>query len=429
MSKRLVTFIAIAFVIWTTPSTVTAQQILLTNGVLLDPNSQSALKQHLLMDNDQIIGRFDVIPEDFSGKRIDISNKFVIPGLIDMHTHTFGNRAPNTNTENMGPSTTAQVVLHAGVTGLVDLFGNEQKLFEHRRLQQQGLIDGADIYTSLSCLTAPGGHCSQFGKTRTIANEEEAARHISELAQKQADVIKLVSTLGGRLPSLSPQLLKFSVDQAHKHSLKVIVHVHTLADVESAITAKADAITHLPDDGVISKSLAQRLSEHGVSVIPAIACDTDEYEFLFSDVLDLSLVKKLTAPRIIEGYRQKAAQMTSEQKHEAQQRTLKYYQSIKNLIAADVALLTGTDAGNYGTLQGFTLHRELLKFVKAGLTPWQALASATTEPRRFLGKPTGLEAGAQSSVVIVNLSPIENIINTQTIHAVLHKGKYIENKL
>ncbi|WP_105168097.1 amidohydrolase family protein [Pseudoalteromonas sp. T1lg23B] len=429
MSKRLVTSITLALGMWMTSQPVIAQQILLTNGVLLDPNNQSARKQHLLMDNDQIIGRFDVIPEDFSGKRVDISNKYVIPGLIDMHTHTFGNRAPNTNTENMGPSTTAQVVQHAGVTGLVDLFGNEQTLFEHRRLQQQGLIGGADIYTSLSCLTAPGGHCSQFGETRTIANEEEAAKHISELAQKQADVIKLVSTLGGRLPSLSPQLLKFSVAQAHKYRLKVIVHVHTLADVESAIAAKADAITHLPDDGVVSKSLAQRLSKHGVIVIPTLACDTDEYEFLFSDVLDSNLVKKLTAPRVIEGYRHQAAQMTSEQKHKAQQRTLKYYQSIKNLIAADVVLLTGTDAGNYGTLQGFSLHRELLKFAAAGLTPWQALASATSEPRRFLGKPPGLEVGAQSSVVILNHSPIENIINTQTIHAVLHKGKYIENKL
>ncbi|MCF6436189.1 amidohydrolase family protein [Pseudoalteromonas sp. MMG022] len=427
MSKKLIIFIAL--IIWIVPQTVTAQQILLTNGTLLDPSNQSARKQHLLLDENQIIGRFDEMPENFTGTKIDISGKFVLPGFVDMHTHAFGNRAPNTVTETMGPSTTAQVVLQAGVTGLVDLFGNEQKLFEHRRLQQQGLIGGADIYASLSCLTAPGGHCSQFGKTRTIANEQEAIEHITALAKKQADVIKLVSTLGGKLPSLSPQLLKFAVSQAHAHGLKVIVHIHTLADIESAIAANADAITHLPDDGTISERLAQKLSEHGVVVIPTLACDTDEYEFLFSNTLDAKLAAKVTAPRIIAGYRQKASQMTNEQKRNAKQRTLKYYQSIKHLIAANVPLLSGTDAGNYGTLQGFTLHRELAKFVAAGYNPWQALASATSDSRLFLGKPTDLDAGAQPSVVILNNSPIEDINNTQTIFAVIHRGVYRKIKL
>ncbi|MDR6981796.1 imidazolonepropionase-like amidohydrolase [Rheinheimera pacifica] len=407
-------------------STLTAaQQLLLTNGTLLDPSDKSSAKQHLLLDQSGIIARLDSIPTDFTGQQLDISGKFVIPGLIDMHTHAFGNRAPHSQSETMGPAAAAQVVLYAGVTGFVDLFGNEEQLFEHRRLQHNGLIAGADIYTSLSCLTAPGGHCSQFGKTRTIANEDEAKQHIRELAAKQADVIKLVSTLGGRLPSLSPELLKTAADEAKKQGIKTIVHIHTLADIDSAIAAGVDAITHLPDDAVITADLAQRLATYKVVVIPTLACDTDEYEFMFSNVLQATLAQKVAAPRIIAGYQKAASEMTPQQKQQAKQRMDKYYQSIKNLIAADVVLLTGTDAGNYGTLQGFTVHREMEKFVAAGLSNWQALASATSAARQFLAKPAGLQPGAQSSLVILNGSPVDNISNSQQIFAVIHQGKLV----
>ncbi|WP_440054038.1 amidohydrolase family protein [Pseudoalteromonas sp. T1lg65] len=402
-----------------------AEPILLINGTLLDPSDRSVTQHHLMLDEQQIIGRFHEIPDNYSGKIIDITGKFVIPGMIDMHTHAFGNRAPNTQTEVMGPSTTAQVVLHAGVTGYVDLFGNENQLIAHRELQRRGVIEGADIYASLTCLTAPGGHCSQFGKTRTIANEAEAKKHILELAKHQADVIKLVSTINGHLPSLSPELLKFSVTFAKQQGLKSIVHIHTLADIENAISAGADAITHLPDDAAIPDDLAKTIAANNIAMIPTLACDTDEYEFMFSAALESPLVQKLTAPRVVQGYASAAAKMTESQKQQAKQRTQKYYQSISSLIKANVTLLAGSDAGNYGTLQGFTVHREIEKFAAAGLSNWQALASATSHARAFLGEPVGLKEGAQPSVVILNQSPIESVRHTQSIWAVIHRGQLV----
>ncbi|MBQ4845532.1 amidohydrolase family protein [Pseudoalteromonas sp. MMG005] len=402
-----------------------AEPILLTNGTLLEPSTQSVIKQHLLLDGDRIISRLERISNNFMGKQIDIAGKYVIPGLIDMHTHAFGNRAPNTKTETMGPSTTAQVVLHAGVTGFVDLFGNEQRLFEHRRLQHAKLITGADIYASLSCLTAPGGHCSQFGKTRTISNEQEATRHIAELAKKQADVIKLVSTLEGKLPSLTAHQLEYTIKEAKKYGIKTIVHIHTLADIENAIKAKADAITHLPDDTVLPIELAKTLAENGIAVIPTTSVDTDYYEFLFSNVLEAPLAKKVAASRILDAYAVSASNMTMKSKHKIKRRTNMYYQSLANLIAADVKLLAGSDSGNYGTLQGFTMHRELEKFVSAGQSPWLALASATSYAREFLNRPTGLNKNGEASLVILNSSPIEDIKNSQDIFAVIHRGKLI----
>lgn len=59
---------------------------------------------------------------------------------------------------------------------------------------------------------------------------------------------------------------------------------------------------------------------------------------------------------------------------------------MKAMADAGVRILAGTDSGSVGTLQGYSLHRELIHLVAAGLSPWQALAAATTDAAAFLGR-------------------------------------------
>ncbi|WP_046006311.1 amidohydrolase family protein [Pseudoalteromonas rubra] len=98
------------------------------------------------------------------------------------------------------------------------------------------------------------------------------------------------------------------------------------------------------------------------------------------------------------------------------------------LVTAGVTVLAGTDAGNYGTIQGYSVHREILKFTQAGMTNWQALAAATTRSGSFLGIDNTLQTGAQASFVILDASPIKDIQNTQKIHAVIHQGKVVNRE-
>ena len=99
--------------------------------------------------------------------------------------------------------------------------------------------------------------------------------------------------------------------------------------------------------------------------------------------------------------------------------------SVKTLADAGVVMLTGTDSGNWGTLQGFSIHRELEKMVAAGLTPWQALAASTIAAGEFLGREWGVAVGDEANLVILDASPIEDIRNTKKIHQVIHHGRLV----
>lgn len=88
-------------------------------------------------------------------------------------------------------------------------------------------------------------------------------------------------------------------------------------------------------------------------------------------------------------------------------------------------MLVGTDAGNPGTFQGYSVHRELIRLVQAGLSPWEALAAATTDAGVFLERKFGVQAGDAANLVVLEASPIDDIANTQRIAIVVARGKVV----
>jgi hypothetical protein len=93
-----------------------------------------------------------------------------------------------------------------------------------------------------------------------------------------------------------------------------------------------------------------------------------------------------------------------------------------------VRLLAGTDAPNPYVFPGFSLHEELELLVRAGLSPLEALRTATINPAKFLGKEKEIgtiEKGKFADLVLLEASPLENISNTQRINAVVVNGRYL----
>jgi cytosine/adenosine deaminase-related metal-dependent hydrolase len=80
-----------------------------------------------------------------------------------------------------------------------------------------------------------------------------------------------------------------------------------------------------------------------------------------------------------------------------------------------VRIVAGSDTGNLGTFQGFSLHRELVVLNQWGLSPWQALAAATTHAYELLGLNMGFTPGAEATFVVLDASPLIDIANTQRI--------------
>ncbi len=114
----------------------------------------------------------------------------------------------------------------------------------------------------------------------------------------------------------------------------------------------------------------------------------------------------------------------------ALQRTAKLdvIESVRRLHEASVTMLTGTDAGNWGVIQGYSVHRELIRLVEAGLSPWEALAASTTNAGAFLGRNFGVEEGDAANLVVLDASPIEDIANTQQINMVIMRGRIVHGR-
>jgi imidazolonepropionase-like amidohydrolase len=100
---------------------------------------------------------------------------------------------------------------------------------------------------------------------------------------------------------------------------------------------------------------------------------------------------------------------------------------VSALRQAGIQLLAGTDVVELGMFVGWSLHRELKLFVQAGLSPWEALATATINAGHFLGKDYGIQPGAEGSVLVLDASPIDDIWNTTKIRMVVHHGQVVQS--
>ena len=181
-------------------------------------------------------------------------------------------------------------------------------------------------------------------------------------------------------------------------------------------------------DDAIPEGFASLLAESDIIAIPTLAVETDRGDFLFDpSVLDNPMAQRMTTPEVISAYRTEEAQedLGAHRESMGEQNAIKL-SSVKAWADAGVTILAGSDAGNLGTIQGYSIHRELIKMVKAGLTPWQALASSTTLAGDFLGRSFGVQPGDEANLVVLDDSPIDDISNTQKIDRVIYQGEIID---
>jgi imidazolonepropionase-like amidohydrolase len=121
---------------------------------------------------------------------------------------------------------------------------------------------------------------------------------------------------------------------------------------------------------------------------------------------------------------------TSPQQEEHRQRNQRERLTIIAMMnKAGVPMMAGTDVGNPFLFPGFSLHEELTTFVQAGLTPGEALKTATYNPARFLGildRLGTVEKGKLADLVLLDANPLEDIRHTQKIRAVCLNGRYLD---
>ncbi len=335
----------------------------------------------------------------------------LMPGLIDAHVHVFGR-------EQLERS------LSFGVTTLLDMFSSPELVRKLRAEERAGAArDRADLRSAGTLVTAPGGHGTQYGmEIPTLARPEEADAFVKARLQEGSDFIKIVyGDTAGKLPNLSLATLKAVIAAAHQHKTLAVVHVNTAKDAWEALEAGADGLVHTYGRASTVGDIAKLAKSSGSFVTATLAVQGSASGVRHGEAL---LSDKHLSPRIDAT----AASALRARFPKVSDTWEVASSSVRELHAAGVDILAGTDAPNPGTTHGASLHHELQLLVEAGLSPVEALRAATALPasRFSLGDRGRIAPGMRADLVLVTGDPTTDILATRDIQHVIKEGHFVD---
>jgi imidazolonepropionase-like amidohydrolase len=360
-------------------------------------------------------------PAGLGGKRIqapsgvrvvDASGRTLLPGLIDAHVHT------------MGLDTFLKSALALGVTTELDMGSAPQYADKIEKEQAAGnALDLADLRSSRTQPTAPDGHGTEYGiPIPTISSPDEAQALVDRLIGEGADFIAEIvyddgSEFGLRLPTLSKETLRAVIAAAHRRGKLAVVHVLSLQGAKDAIAAGADGLAHLFADRAADEEFFALAAQHHTFVIPTLS--------VLASMAGVSAGPSLARDPRLQPYLSPDAIADLKQDVPRHVGTLRYAEeAVRRLNAAQIPILAGTDGHNAGTAHGASLHGELQLLVDSGLTPVQALASATSvNAAAFQLNDRGqIAPGKRADLLLVDGDPTSRISDISNVAAVWKLG-------
>lgn len=376
------------------------------------------------------LGPVDTIPIPKHAQVIDGTDRFLIPGLTEMHAHV-----PEVDTVQLERDFSLFVA--NGVTTLRGMLGRPSHLPLRQRLLD-GRAFGPRLVTSGPSLN--GRSVNGPVHARQLVTEQHAAGY---------DFIKVH-------PGLEADEFEALAEAANELGIPFAGHVPVAVGVRRALELGMATIDHL--DGYFAAMLrpdsqgsggyggffdVMLAAEVDLAQVPEMARATAAagtfnvvtetlVEQLINEVPTADLLGR---PEMI--YMPKAtlrdwAAAKEEQLGEngfdadlASRAIALRRRIIVELHDAGAGLLLGSDAPQVFNVPGFALHRELALLVEAGLSPYEALRAGTIAPAEFLGLDTGaVEVGREADLVLLDASPLDDIANTRRIHGVMVRGSW-----
>jgi Amidohydrolase family len=393
---------------------------------------------------------------------INATGKFLIPGLADMHLHLLAAGEPSGSREFFFP-----LLIANGITTVRDMGGEVDLLKQLRKEISDGKIVGPRIF-----FTGPylDGNPPSFKPSIVVQNAAEAETAVRQLKSEGVDFIKVQERL-------DPQAYFAVARESKKQGIRFVGHVPDSISPAAASDAGQASIEHLTGILLACSSEEEKLRNEQLVQHPknetsrqTIArqriwqqrvLDTyspEKATQLFQKFVANGTWQVPTLPLLID-----LAYLTPENE-KSNDPNLKYVPqdvlgvwkqgrhvalasrgevdftqrlalvnssmaAVRNMFAAGVGIMAGTDSPAPNVIPAFALHEDLVDLVRAGLTPMQALQAATSKPAEFLGlqgQQGTIAPRLRADLVLLDADPLEDIRNTEKIEMVIVNGKILD---
>ncbi|KAI0899025.1 hypothetical protein F4806DRAFT_493528 [Annulohypoxylon nitens] len=327
-----------------------------------------------------IDGEYITDSEDNVAKTIDAGNRILIPGLIDAHSHV-------QSVEGL------QNMTAYGVTTIFNMACPSYEVCDSLK-SNPGL---ATLFATMLPALAPSGGNTKLNPVPAslrLSPGEDPQFLVDYSFGNGSDYFKIVGAADG--PTQDQQ--NTIVEYAHSLGHFVVQHAPSVASYTRAVSARSDVLQHIPDDGVLPPNVFQSIKEFSLAATPTVEIFRRAYTI---------------QPEIGQFLRGNGSANTSYEH---------VINNVKLLHAAGIPILAGTDSvGNtvpaiYFPF-GLSLHQEMANFVDFGMTPLEALRSATIVPATVhkLKDRGAILPGSRADLILLNSNPLENITNTRDI--------------
>jgi imidazolonepropionase-like amidohydrolase len=424
--------------------TAAADTVVLHDVNLIDGNGGAPRTHTDVVIQDGHIASIQAASEkSIKGTVINLSGRTVLPGLISDHSHlglTDGKNAGGQYATTTNILRQLQQYQAYGVTTVVSLGLNQQSFYDLAPKIHSGELPGADMFGADRGFGVPDGAPpatmgiteAQVYRPSTI---EEARAEVRETASRHPTFVKIwVDDFHGQMPQkLSPPIYKAIIEEAHAQGLRVAAHVYYLADAKQLVADGVDVLAHGVRDVPVDPEFIAAVKAHQVWYIPTLGLDESAYLFaehpelasqpFLAHALQPALTQQLADPawraNILSNAKKLAADKSSLSMNE---------RNVKTLYDAGVHIGFGTDSGATPLrIAGFAEHRELELLVASGLTPLQAIGTATKNAAGLLKlEDRGTVApGKRADLLVVEGDPSEQITDVNRIVSVWRHGKQV----
>ncbi|MBW0144731.1 amidohydrolase family protein [Sphingomicrobium clamense] len=427
----------------------TAPDLVIRNARIVDVDSGTHVMGHVAIDAGKIVSVGDTASDtDGETTIVEAGGRYLIPGLWDTHVHSVTNWSWH-----------APAFLAYGITSVRNLHTSEAEGYALiRDIKAQGERGEAPRIIANGFIV--GGEESEWGGMIKVLDAEDARAAVDAHIENGMDLIKVYHSMraeqyraliayaderglpvDGHLPGdiktqeavkLGQRTIEHGIEMSHgcsdwdKADALVAAAERPEVDgpsgpIEFAIMSRADNASRNEER---CAAVAELMAEHGTVSVPTIVNTASR--MALTAMATQGQENSLPRP-LYERWMEMAASPLGRAVSELSASELQYYgRNIDYFRDAGVTVLAGTDVGNPFIAPGASLIRELEYLTEFGMTPREALASATTEPARvFEIEGLGcIAAGCIADLVLLDHDPLAEISNVRSIAGVVHSGTY-----